>query len=352
MIERMNSYLEQGGLSRVLEAVKSPGFMGPLEKELYDHIRKMVDDSVTTDIVEINEDELYNFCQYWKEFKPGSEHEKRMTIPGDIIMEGTVPILDMIIRTHTVEETDDTLHHNLFGNSIRDIRVVIFEESFRNIRRVANSINPDDIASIIVGSVVITAEYQFIFPITISYGETCELGIYTNISSFKMTHSQYTNWYKKYMNPDIGTIMLTVIGMVMSGWYGMQLALLHPATEIVFANPVKEKRDRKEQLKPVMVDGKPRRVKYVRKHVITTENNIYSALDSAMDTMSNGDASIDKKKYERHKYLWRVIGHPRKTASGKDTWVKPHWRGPLKDFAKGAKFVENDRVIDIVEEGE
>lgn len=315
----------------IKKIVSETPFMTPLPLDEWNFMIKKVNESVVTDIIQSGPTEMWNFAQYWKGMQQYDEHVKGMKIPADVIIEGTVPILDMMI---TMFVDDDFTPFN--GGDGGSVRMIIFEDCLANIKRI---IELNDL--LIVGALVATAT-EIIFPLIIDL-ETNALEISSMVACATIGRNEYEKLWKNITNNAKET-MLEILGMIVPAWYGMQLALLHPATETVFSNPVREKRDRKEQLKPVMINGKPKRVKYVRKHVITAEKGIYPALDNAMNNMYG--AGFDKRKYTRRTYLWRVIGHNRETRTGV-TWVKAHWKGPLKDFAKMAKVVPNNREIDM-----
>lgn len=328
--------------ARIDAVANDANFMKPIDKKLYDKVKQKVNNSVATDIVEVTEDELYNFADYWKGMSGNQKALDAHNIPGDIILEGTVPITDMIIR---VSSKDVKSHHGL-----TDIRIILFEDTLSKLKLLSKDFDRYEDLVITVGGILISEELQLVFPLMlINNNNSIQLGMWSAVASMKLSHSQYTKLYKS-VDSQLKSIMMTVLGMVCPAWYGMQLALLHPATKNIFANPIREKRSRKEQLNPVMVNGIPKKVKYVRRHVINTDNNIYRTLDNAMNEMCRIDGDLNKNAYTRRTYLWRVIGHPRTLSSGKQTWVKPHWRGPLKDFAKIVRAQVNEREIDIVEE--
>ena len=58
--------------------------------------------------------------------------------------------------------------------------------------------------------------------------------------------------------------------------------------------------------------------KYIKQHIIST-----GELDIAIYGDSRG--------YTRRSFIWYVIGHWRVYADGKKVFVKPYWKGALRD---------------------
>lgn len=299
-----------------------------LDKDLYEMVNKCIQESVPTDIVDCDETQLYKFARYWKDLGVASDVASKHLIPVDIVIDGTIPIMDLIIRNK----------HCSSPKKPFDIRIVVFQQSLENCKKAI-----DHSMTILFGAVVMPD--GMIIPLTIDTGEialSISLAIAFPIPYHKakqFVHNTAMIRYKK-------ELIITLLSTVLPAWYGIELALLHPVTKQVFANPIKEKRDRKEQLKTTIINGVPKRVKYIKRHVITSENNIDTALDSAMETVCH-NLGTEKRKYERHSYLWRVIGHKRTLANGRVVWVKPFWKGPLKDFPNDGIVTKNMRDVDI-----
>ena len=118
----------------------------------------------------------------------------------------------------------------------------------------------------------------------------------------------------------------------MNTWYGIQLALLHPAVKEVFAHPgiesVMEARPRK--------DGKKRRfVRYIRKHIITADALTHAA-----------KSPIQSSGFTRHTPIWCVIGHWRHYADGRKVFVEPYWKGEMRHFRMDLDGREREIVIE------
>lgn len=321
-------------IKRIKESAESLS-ISAASKDIFDIITKITSESVPTDIVEANSDELFRFSHYWKEagYK-NNDAVKNQLIPADILIEKTVPITDMIISS-------DNAH----------VRITISLPHSSNIREeyISQYNNSESsFHSIIIGAITFI-ESGLIFPLTIDmrYEAIAVAGevIWANMpyNKFKAVSPELEKWLE---DKELTETLICLMGMILPAWYGIQLALLHPVTKQIFAHPRKEKRDRKERLKPVPVqNGKPKSVKYIRHHIITEENNVNAAIDNAIKTINQSTETSGKKRiYERHTALWRVIGHHRTLSSGKVIWIAPYWKGVLKDMAD---VTVNNRIVDI-----
>ena len=123
--------------------------------------------------------------------------------------------------------------------------------------------------------------------------------------------------------------MTSYFSVVMKAWYGIQIALLHPQIKSVFQNPstiaVSPQGTKKKHKR-----GK-RKTVYVKRHVINADDLV----------RTTAGASV-----ERHTLVWYVIGHWRTYKnSGKKIFIKPYWKGPLRELKQNLD--ERERVIPI-----
>lgn len=296
--------------------------------EVYADTQKIVTESVVTDIVEADTDELYRFAQYWKELARDNAAVNQGLIPADLLIEQTIPITDiMIVSLDTIG---------------LQIRVTIKLPDDKSVTDYCNNCG-------IIGAVTFV-DIGLSLPLTVDTTNGAIAVVWEAVSTFpyKYFNNVTPAWidhHTKHID-----VLTTIMGMILPAWYGIQLALLHPVTKQVFATPKMEKRDRKEVLEmdytaKKLLKDKCKTVKYVRRHTITKDNNVDIAIDSAVNSI-NQLRETNNTPHKRHTALWRVIGHYRKYKSGKTIWVKPYWKGPLKDFAD---IKPNKRLIDIPE---
>lgn len=98
-------------------------------------------------------------------------------------------------------------------------------------------------------------------------------------------------------------------------WYAFEICLLNPEFKEVLL-----KKDGKEKLAGRCCTGKKdgRKAKYVKVHNVSSD---------IFDTSA-------KHGIERKTMCWYVIGHWREYSNGKRTFVKPHWKGPLRHMER------------------
>lgn len=124
---------------------------------------------------------------------------------------------------------------------------------------------------------------------------------------------------------------LSYFSDMFSTWYAVQIALLHPVIKDVFSNP-QTIVDNTAKLKGTK-RGKKRPLRYIKKHNISAKD-----ITQRLYTDSN---------YQRHTLVWYVIGHWRTYADGRKVFVKPHWKGALRDNKSGDIREREVRLSDI-----
>lgn len=111
-------------------------------------------------------------------------------------------------------------------------------------------------------------------------------------------------------------------------WYMIQVALLHPQVKEIFnvstigINDCLEKKSKRKQ---------KRKTKYVRKITLSESFSLAN------------QGGCGGRKFTC--LAWYVIGHWRTYASGKRVFVRPYWKGPLRDTKKNAPGDDRERVI-------
>lgn len=302
--------LRAGGLTTEdTVAGNSPvGFMNDQENgELWRKVQR----SKPSDMVCINGAQDKQIIGLWRD----RAKEKGVSIPSDIFFAGTVPLMDCLI---CVDERD------AYPNGkVCEYRVVIFEDAMRQIREL-----PDD-ETIVVGTIVLTERgHSLLIPMRALKGFDSLLG-----ADFGY-HNMPQKLREKYSAEiSVGTAAEMFIELLQT-WYGIQIALLHPLVKNVFRHP------RTERVYDPPADAafaRKRRTRYIKKHIINKdelENAIY------------GDGS---RGFTRRTLVWYVIGHWRTLASGAKVFVRPTWKGPLRDLKMNLD--EREREIAQLYEG-
>lgn len=108
-------------------------------------------------------------------------------------------------------------------------------------------------------------------------------------------------------------------------WHGIQIALLNPQIKDVFTTGQMVKRYTRED---TPTRKRQRVVRYVKRHVIDA-NKLKQTL----------------KEYHRHCLAWYVIGHWRHYKNGHTVFIKPYWKGVLRDSKRN--FDKRERVIAV-----
>lgn len=334
------------------ESSKIESDMSRMYQRRINTLKNMVQKAIVTDIIELTTVEMYEFIKYWvAPDKPDEELEMLpISIPIDIFCENTVPIPNLqIVHNQDLSEVGEHPMTSYTTVIINEVVVSCLKDTIDELDTLDKLKSGEYL--IIAGAfdfkahVQGNAEYIIneIYPLIIDLENmNVALGI-PDDGNLTKDKEFIARWATIHLN----------------AWYGIQLALLHPATVNIFSNPRKVKRSRKEQLETFTTDenGMPKRVKYVRHHTIKSgENGVYDEINKALNTHHKSeialteDSSDSTKKYTRKKLLWRVIGHWRTLSTGKVVWVRSHWRGILRDMPTERALRKNDRVVDINKE--
>lgn len=239
-------------------------------------------------------------------------------IPSDLFFANTIPIEDVEV---SINESD------LPNGRVINFRVVVFDDYQSFVRK---AVTDESGTGYLVGAIVfkILDETDTCFvPILVSHGRDALK--YTGIGFFPGV--RVVN--KDTLFDDTKSLVIAC----METWYGIQIALLHPAVKDVFQHAKTDA----VQVKP----GKPRKdkrrkVKYIKKHVLT------------IDTLESTSNSKEQRKINRKCLSWYVIGHWRKYKNGKTVFIMPYWKGVLRELKKNADDDERERTFDWSVSGE
>ncbi len=222
-----------------------------------------------------------------------------ITIPSDIFYAGTVPLLDCNIE---VDERSD-------GGVICKCRIVVYEDYAERIQ------NEPDGHAVRVGAAIMDFENgaSLIEEIIVAHGvdsiATHPMRGYRNMGdtlrkhiSSNVTHLECSKMFAGYLET----------------WYGIQIALLHPIVKDVFQKsknvPISRTKSRVSKRRYI--------VKYIKQHIIDADE-----LDEAIYGKPTSGCTIKRKAL-----VWYVIGHWRTYQDGRKAFVKPYWKGALRDI--------------------
>ena len=283
--------------------------MEPLRDEVRDEVWHDICQSRPTDRIYLKSKDDEAVSNFWKQFC-SKEMLDKGGIPSDLFFSGNVPLLDCEI---TVDERDKP-----FGQLVT-YRVVIYPDYIERIKNSGDE--PADVGAVVTEFM----GHKFFIPILVFYGVDFVLmsncGVIGNYSSAEVRNRMGRIPVQDFVSA--GYECLTT-------WYGIQLALLHPTVKEVFSHPKTE---------PVM-DTRPRKggkkrrvVRYIKKHVITAEDLEQTSF-------------MGKSGFTRHTTVWYVIGHWRHYSDGKKVFIKPYWKGEMRQLRMDLDGREREIVIE------
>lgn len=228
-------------------------------------------------------------------------------VPSDIAFMGTIPIMDMVI---IMKRSDHNEKYRIviFPDYQEKIRNSGFEEKIR-IGSVVADFGDNDL--VISNIDVCKGESSFIFEEKFGYKlpEFILDCITEDITDDKAKH---------------------LYSVILSIWYVIQLSCLYPVIKIFSNKPkttVYETKETKSKNRKTR-----RKIKYIKKHIMNI-NDIDDTINK-ISTTSSGN-------YNRKTFCWYVTGHWRTYKSGKKVFIKPYWKGLLRE-SKNSEIRERE----------
>ena len=231
-------------------------------------------------------------------------------VPSDIFFSKTVPMMDCLIycpETHS------------------NYRVIVNERYKESIDIALRSGGKTAVCvAIIVTNWRSTDQVSFFFPVFVWPGN--DKAYFTWAGP---TRERDEPEYEKHFG-ECYSILRGNAGDIMSFWYCIQLALLHPVIKEVFSKP------RIIKLEESCGGGERRRkrsAKYIKRHVITVDK---------IDAVINEESS---RTINRKCLAWYVIGHWRHYKDGREIFIQPYWKGALRELRRNASGDDRERII-------
>ena len=257
-----------------------------------------------SDVIKLTGDEDSRLIHLWE------KSTENVSIPSDLFFAGTIPLLDCRI---VIDETECCSN-----GKVVSYRVVIFSDYAERLR-LAEIDEP-----VTVGAIVndpINGAYSFI-PFHVVKG----------VDSILFSGMAYHGLPEKYIQQAKETVTMQQVTQMaiafLETWYGIQIALLHPTMREVFRHP-RTAPDTTDV--PTRTGKRKNRVKYIKVHVINSDE---------MNAAMYGES----KTFTRHALVWYVIGHWRNFADGRKVFVKPFWKGPLRELKEKIEMREREIV--------
>lgn len=231
--------------------------------------------------------------------------------PSDIVFADTIPMTDCII------EIDE---RGYFENGqIVRYRVIIFEEEVKTAKEKAEA-HPD--MQLVIGAIIMDNPVSNVFylPIVVSARSIYGLGVCPIAKNEKAD--------LLYNNAEALRVVADGMPPLLFTWYGIQIALLHPDVKEVFKHP-----SRQIANAGTGKGERQRKVKYIRKHILKLEE------------LENAAHTNEARKYNRKCLVWYVIGHWREYPTGKRVFIKPYWKGVLRQTKRNMDGDDRIRII-------
>lgn len=261
---------------------------------------RRISETMPTDIIKINHEQDNELIDLWEK-----GNTKNVLIPSDLFWNRTVPLQDLKIE---VDERKRFFEKQKMYGKLITYRVVIFGDLNEKI----NKISENEVLT--VGALILDVPActgNLIVPIQIAKGIDC-IPIPKKLGFMNLNQNQRRLLCEKLSQATIGNMIVSYL----ETWYGIQIALLHPVVKEVFRNPNKIKVSGKEKIKSRTCNKK---LKYVRCHVVDNEKLKFSIY-------GNNGTSINRKAL-----IWHVIGHWRTYKNGRKVFIKPYWKGALRE---------------------
>lgn len=230
------------------------------------------------------------------------------SIPSDILFLDTIPLPDIMVK------------YKVFNN-YENFRVVIYPDYKQRIN------NSDDNIPVNVGAMIINIGSSKIFR-EIKVLKGFDYIVTSNKIGF---HKLSIDIINKLSDDDIN-ILFKLFSQNLTIWYSIQIALLNPIIKETFVKNTTTRVLEEEYCNTNTKKGKRKKVKYIKRHVINTDD-----INRRHNT-----------HYERKTLSWYVIGHWRTyKKTGKKIFIKPYWKGVLRDSKKYNDLDIREREIVI-----
>lgn len=274
-------------LGGLINSSKKPYDGSFVDKEIQSYLLKRIQSSSVTDKIKMTSKEDAFIIDLWTH----GLDKHNLTIPSDLFFAKTIPLLDCEI---SISDEKATIKY----------RVVVFDDYADIIER--NTASPA-----CVGVLILNKPFETDIYIPLLVIDGCE-SLAIDQRSYVLSREATT---KIFLD-------------TMATWYGIQIALLHPTIKEVFLHPSTasnsemKRRERNEK----------RHVKYVKKHIVNIDDLIRCA---------------EKTKRIKKCLAWYVIGHWRHYKDGKQIFVKPYWKGALRELKGNAGEEARERDMDF-----
>lgn len=269
--------------------------------------------SQPTDHIIVNDKDAEELRQLWQTQKD----LKAANIPSDIVFAKSIPIMDCLLTQANKPDDPETETHRIIIfsdyetriDNAKDEPVIIGCITIDEKETTRTIMNP-------AGQPITYRSSPILIPLLVQRGIN-GYGIGDIAVKVPAGHNinEFTDHAKE--NKQSFDLIYDVADHILKIWYGIQIALLHPVVKEIFINPTEEKHEIKE---PTRGGKKKTVIHYIKRHVINEKD------------LKNRIYGTDKKTKNHIVMLWHVTGHWRNYKDGKKVFVKPYWKGPLREL--------------------
>ena len=300
-------------------------------EELQEYHRKLKNQN-PTDLIQISNSDYKKLKNKFKDNK--SYYDNGDNLSSDIMISGLVSLLNIEIVL-----TDD--------KNINRARILI-NDNYQELIQIGKEINMNPI----VGCVLLYNMIDVIFPIAIDLEKNTILStppFPNNVNDpilnkdLDFSFDKNNNGFKE-LTGFVSTLphAMYLLSKIYEIWYTIQISMLHPILKNIYSNPstsiihISSNNNKKKKK-----NNKKKKIVYYKKHIIT-DDKINKVFDEYKTSHKN----------QRHEMLWYVAGHWRTYKDGRKIFIKPHWKGPLRDSKNKIGIETRERVIPIEEKNE
>ena len=300
-------------------------------EELQECHRKLKNQN-PTDLIQISNSDYKKLKNKFKDNK--SYYDNGDNLSSDIMISGLVSLLNIEIVL-----TDD--------KNINRARILI-NDNYQELIQIGKEINMNPI----VGCVLLYNMIDVIFPIAIDLEKNTILStppFPNNVNDpilnkdLDFSFDKNNNGFKE-LTGFVSTLphAMYLLSKIYEIWYTIQISMLHPILKNIYNNPstsiihISSNNNKKKKK-----NNKKKKIVYYKKHIIT-DDKINKVFDEYKTSHKN----------QRHEMLWYVAGHWRTYKDGRKIFIKPHWKGPLRDSKNKIGIETRERVIPIEEKNE
>ena len=284
---------------------------------------RLLNNQAPTDLIQMSELDYDKLINRFKKDKMNND------LSSDIIVSGLVSLLDTEIEFNTKEGTIKTR--------------VLIGENYQELIKFGKENHADPV----IGCIMIYNNiFNYVYPISLNSNNGTLLTTQPFPSGFNNKNIKFSfdknDEEFKMMTGLLSLIVvnpLYIFSLVYKIWYTIQISMLHPVLKNIYSN---SSLTRKEICSTnTKSKNKKKKITYCKKHIINE--------DKISKVITDYKAS---HKNQRHEMLWYVAGHWRTYKDGRKIFIKPHWRGPLRDSKNKTGIETRERVIPIEEKNE